>query len=109
VLGRPSTDQTEYFPARATLGKKKKKKKKKKQNSETLNPHPVKSFSIPHYTEKAGGLQNCQTPVPNLPKRRRQIGLDAKGVNTRTTKTEILPFLNWEFYSFSFFFFISFL
>jgi hypothetical protein len=28
MLGRSSADQTEYFPARNTLGKKKKKKKK---------------------------------------------------------------------------------
>jgi hypothetical protein len=37
VLGRPSADQIEYFPAGTTLGK----KKKKKQNSETLKPQPV--------------------------------------------------------------------
>jgi hypothetical protein len=38
-----------------------KKKKKKKQNFETLNPQPVKSFSLPCYTEKTGGhwLQTC--------------------------------------------------
>jgi hypothetical protein len=55
MFGRPSADQTQYFPAGATLAKKKK-KKKKKQNSKTLNPQPVKSFSMPHYTEKTGGL-----------------------------------------------------
>jgi hypothetical protein len=43
--------------------------KKKKQNSETLNPQPIKSFSTPHYTEKTGGLQHHQTPAPNLLRR----------------------------------------
>jgi hypothetical protein len=54
--------------------------KKKKQNSETLNPQPIKSFSTPHYTEKTGGLQHHQTLAPNLPRRCRQTGLEAKGV-----------------------------
>jgi hypothetical protein len=66
----------------------KKKKKKKKQNSETLNPQPVKSFSKPHYTEKIGGIQHCQTLALNLLGRcrptgeqiSRQTGLDARGV-----------------------------
>jgi hypothetical protein len=40
------------------------KKKKKKQNSETLNPQPVKCFSMPHYTEKTEGLQHHQTQAP---------------------------------------------
>jgi hypothetical protein len=31
MLGRPLTDQTEYFPAGATLGKKKKKHTHKKE------------------------------------------------------------------------------
>jgi hypothetical protein len=35
-----------------------KKKRKKKQNPETLNPQLVKSFSMPNYTEKTGGLQH---------------------------------------------------
>jgi hypothetical protein len=78
VLGRPSADQTEYFPAGATLGKKK--KKKKKQNTETLKPQPIKNFSMPHYTEKTGGHQHCQMPAPILPRRCRQTGLDAKRV-----------------------------
>jgi hypothetical protein len=56
------------------------KKPKKKQNSETLNPQPVKSFSTPLYTEKTGGLQHLQMPALNLPRRCRQTGLDAKGV-----------------------------
>jgi hypothetical protein len=69
------------FSAGATLGKKEKKKaQKKKQNSKTLNPQPVESFFILCYTEKTGGLQHCQMPDPNLPKRQRQTGLDAKGV-----------------------------
>jgi hypothetical protein len=58
VLGRPSADQTEYFLARVTLGKKKQKNKKKNQNSETLSPQPIKSFSMLHYTKKARGLQH---------------------------------------------------
>jgi hypothetical protein len=80
VLGRPSADQTEYFPAGATLGKKTQKNKKKKQNSETLNPQPIKSFSTPNYTQKTGGSQHHQMPAPNLHRRHRQTGLDAKGV-----------------------------
>jgi hypothetical protein len=71
------------------LAKKKiKKKKKKKQNSETLNPQPIKSFSMPHYTEKTGGLLHHQMPAHNLLGRcrptveqiSRQTGLDAKGI-----------------------------
>jgi molecular chaperone GrpE (heat shock protein) len=53
MLGRPSADQREYFPAGATLGKTKQtnnKTKKKKQNSKTLNSQPVKCFSMPCYT-----------------------------------------------------------
>jgi hypothetical protein len=65
VLGRPSADQREYLPAGAILGKKKK-SKKKKQNSKTLNPQPVKSFSTPHYPERIGGLHHCQMPAQNL-------------------------------------------
>jgi hypothetical protein len=68
---RPSADQTEYFPATVTLHKittTTTKNKKKKQNSETLNPQPVKSFSMLRYTEKTGGLQHHQTPFPNPPK-----------------------------------------
>jgi hypothetical protein len=65
-----------------------KKEKKKKQNSESLNPKPVKSFSTPCYTEKTGGLQHRQMQAPSMLGRRRttgeqisrQTGLDAKGV-----------------------------
>jgi hypothetical protein len=32
------------------------KKTKRRNNSETLNPKPMQSFSTPHYTEKTGGL-----------------------------------------------------
>jgi hypothetical protein len=39
---------------------------KKKQNSDTLNPQPIQSFSTPHYIEKPGELLHCQTPAPNL-------------------------------------------
>jgi hypothetical protein len=81
VLGRPEAEQTEYFPAGATLGKKKTKQtKKKKQNSEPLNPQPVKSFSMACYTEKRGGLQHCHMLAPILPRKHRQTGLDAKAV-----------------------------
>jgi hypothetical protein len=61
-------DQTEYFPVKPHLTKKKKKREK---NFETLNPQPVKSFCMTSYTEKIGGLQHCQMPVPNLPGRQR--------------------------------------
>jgi hypothetical protein len=40
---------------------------KKKKNSDTLNPQSAHSFSMPHYTEKPGGLLRCQAPAPNLP------------------------------------------
>jgi hypothetical protein len=79
VLGRPSADQTEYIRAWAAHGKKKK-TKKKKQNSKTLNPQPVKSFSSLQYTEKIVGLQHLQTLAANLPRWCRQTGLDAKGI-----------------------------
>jgi hypothetical protein len=85
VLERPSADHTEYFPAGATPGKKT--NKKKKQNSKTLNPTPIKSFSMPRYIEKTGGLPHCQMPATNLLRRCRKTGkqisrrkgLDAKG------------------------------
>jgi hypothetical protein len=54
MLGRTSTDQTEYLSAGSTFGK------KKKPKEETLNPQPIKNFSTPHYTEKTGGLQHHQ-------------------------------------------------
>jgi hypothetical protein len=69
MLGRPSADQTEYFPDGATIGKKRKKEETKLQNPE---PTAHKSFSMPHYTEKTGGLQPCQTLAPNMPRRCRQ-------------------------------------
>jgi hypothetical protein len=56
-----------------------KKNKKKKPNSETLNPQPVQSFSMPHYTEKTGGLPHHQMLAPNLLRKLRQTGLDAEG------------------------------
>jgi hypothetical protein len=66
VLERPSANQTEYFSTGATFGKKKKPQKtqKKKQNSETLNPKSVKSFSMTRCTEKTGGLQHLQMIAP---------------------------------------------
>jgi hypothetical protein len=63
-----------------------KKKKKKKQNSETLNPQPIKSFSTPHYLRKQEGSSTPDASSSttdagsNLPRRRRQTELDAKGV-----------------------------
>jgi hypothetical protein len=56
------------------------KKKKKKQNTKTLNPQPVQSFTMPHYSEKIGGLLHHHMPAPNLLRRCRQTGLDAEGV-----------------------------
>jgi hypothetical protein len=48
------------------------------------------------YTEKTGGLQHNQTLAPNLPRRCRQTGLDAKGETP--TKTEIQLFLNRDIF-----------
>jgi hypothetical protein len=109
MLWRPSGDQTECFLAGATLGKK---KKKKKQNSETLNPQPVKSFSKPHYTEKIGGIQHCQTLALNLLGRcrptgeqiSRQTGLDARGVTPEQVRLKF--YCSWTYDLFSFFFLV---
>jgi hypothetical protein len=78
VLGRPSADQTKYFPAGATLGRKK--NKRKKQNSKTLKPQPEQSLSMTYYTEKKRGIPHSQMPAPNLLRRCRQMGLAAEGV-----------------------------
>jgi hypothetical protein len=43
-----------------------KKNTKNKQNSDTSNPQPVQSFSMPCYTEKTGWFPSHQTPAPNL-------------------------------------------
>jgi hypothetical protein len=43
-----------------------KKTTKNNQNSDTLNPQPIQSFSTPHYIEKRGGLLCCQMLAPNL-------------------------------------------
>jgi hypothetical protein len=51
-----------------------KKNTKKKQSSDTPNPQPTQSFSMPHYTEKPGGLLHHQTPLPNMLGRSRAIG-----------------------------------
>jgi hypothetical protein len=53
--------------------------KRKKQNSKTLNPQSVESFSMPHYTEKTGRLQHLQTLAQILPMKCRQTGLNAEG------------------------------
>jgi hypothetical protein len=47
---------------------------KKKQNSNTLNPQPIQNFSMPHYTEKTGGLPYHQMPAPNLLGKHRPTG-----------------------------------
>jgi hypothetical protein len=47
---------------------------KKKQNSNTLNPQHIQSFSTPHYTEKTGGLPRHQMLAPNLLGRYRPTG-----------------------------------
>jgi hypothetical protein len=54
-----------------TWQKKIKEKEKKKQNSETLKPQSIKSFSMPHYTERTRGLQHHQRPALNLPRTHR--------------------------------------
>jgi hypothetical protein len=43
-----------------------KKNTQKNQNFDNLNSQPVQSFSVPHYTEKTGGLLHCQMLTPNL-------------------------------------------
>jgi hypothetical protein len=70
VLGRPSADQIECCPAGHILGK----KKNQKEETKLWNPEPqsVKSFSMPRYTEKTGGLQHHQMVAPNHPRRCRQ-------------------------------------
>jgi hypothetical protein len=64
VLGELQQTKQNTFLLEPHLAKIKKKKKKKKQNSKTLNTQPIQGFSMPHYTEKTGGLQHCQTPAP---------------------------------------------
>jgi hypothetical protein len=87
-LGELQQIKQNTFLLEPHLAKKAQKNKKKKQNSKTLNPQPVKSFSTSCYTEKTGGLQHRQMPAPNLLGRPRPTGeqisrktaLDAKGV-----------------------------
>jgi hypothetical protein len=38
----------------------------KNQNFDTLNLQPSQSFSMPHYTERTGGLLSHQSLTPNL-------------------------------------------
>jgi hypothetical protein len=54
-----------------------------------------------HYSEKTGGLPQCQTLVPNLHKRHRQTGLDAEGVTPELLRLKLYWSLTWN----SFFFF----
>jgi hypothetical protein len=56
-----------------------KKTTKKNQNSDTLNPQSVQSFSMPCHTEKTGGLPHCQMPAPYLLGRCRQTGEQVSG------------------------------
>jgi hypothetical protein len=92
-LGDLQQTKQNTFLLEPHLAKKKNpKNKKKKQNSETLNLQPVKGFSMPHYTEKKGGLQHSQTPAPNLPRRHRQTGLDAKGVSPELLRLKFYCF-----------------
>jgi hypothetical protein len=80
-LGDQKQNKQNTFLLEPHLAKKKTKQtKKKKQNSEPLNPQPVKSFSMACYTEKRGGLQHCHMLAPILPRKHRQTGLDAKAV-----------------------------
>jgi hypothetical protein len=51
-----------------------KKTTKKKQNSDTPNPQPTQSFSMPHYNKKPGGLPHHQMLAPNLLGRHRPTG-----------------------------------
>jgi hypothetical protein len=53
-----------------------------KEETKLQNPEPPdhKKLLHPCYTEKRGRLGHHQTPAPNLPRRCRQTGLDAKGV-----------------------------
>jgi hypothetical protein len=44
-----------------------------------------------------GGLQHYKTPAPNLPRRCRQTGLNAKGVTPELLRLKNLLFLKWEF------------
>jgi hypothetical protein len=53
---------------------------KKKKNSDTPNPQPAQSFSMPHYTEKSGGLLCHQMPAPNLPGRCKPTGEQIRGM-----------------------------
>jgi hypothetical protein len=41
----------------------------KHQGESKLNPYPLECLSMPHYTEKTGGLLPPQMPAPNLLRR----------------------------------------
>jgi hypothetical protein len=79
MFGRPSADQTEYFPAGATLGKK---KKKKEEETKLQNPEPPARKKLLHATLHRENRRALALPdaSSNLPRRCRQTGLDAKGV-----------------------------
>jgi predicted FMN-binding regulatory protein PaiB len=66
VLGDLQQTKQNTFLLELHLAKKNKKIKKKKQNFKTLNLQPIKSFSMPRYTETKEGssttrhwLQTC--------------------------------------------------
>jgi hypothetical protein len=63
-----------------------KKNRKEEKNFKTLNPQPVKSFSMPCYTEKTKGIHHCQMLAPKQPRRCIQTALDAKGVTPELQK-----------------------
>jgi hypothetical protein len=74
MLGRPSVDQTEYFPAGATFVKKKKKETK------LWNPEPTAHKKLLHamlYWEYRRAPTSPDAGS-NLPRRCRQTGIDAK-------------------------------
>jgi hypothetical protein len=78
MLGRPSADQTEYFPAGASLGK----IKKQIEETKLQNPETKPCKKLLHATLHC---KHRNAPVPSdaspyLPRRCRQIGLDAKGI-----------------------------
>jgi hypothetical protein len=84
-----------------------KKATKKNQNSNTLNPQPVQSYSTPCYTEKTRELPHRQMPAPNLHGRCRPrgwlVGHRADLWNLRTSHTLLreeltkqLPLKDWK-------------
>jgi hypothetical protein len=69
------------------------------QTHQVATQHTCQAAACPPPT--IGGLQHHQTLNPNLPRRHRQTGMDAKGVTQEQLRL-ILLFLNWWFYFFPF-------